>query len=116
MSLPWLLRVPANCRILGFVAVLVALTANHALAGLPLSESRTIPSANGKFLLVLLAPKEERNLPENPPIGISEEEIRGVARINTKRTTNRSVLPAKRAVSKRRFQGFALANSLLDHL
>jgi hypothetical protein len=56
-----LLRVPVDWRILGIAAALLALAASNGVAGLWASESRTVPSANGKYLLVLLLPDEERS-------------------------------------------------------
>lgn len=67
MSLPWLLRVCANFRVAAFSAALIALATSRALAGLPIPESRTIPSANGKFVLVLITPEDARDLSEDPP-------------------------------------------------
>jgi hypothetical protein len=56
-----LLRVPASCRISGFATALFVLAASNAVAGLWASDSRTVPSANRKYLLVLLLPDEERS-------------------------------------------------------
>jgi hypothetical protein len=55
------LRIPANYRISGFAAALLTLAASNAVAGLWASDSRTISSANGKYLLVLLLSQEERS-------------------------------------------------------
>lgn len=77
MSPPRLVRVSANSRILTFVAMLIVLAVSRAFAGLPVAESRTIASACGEFVLVLLAPEEDRDLCENPPMAATwtEEEI-----------------------------------------
>lgn len=51
----------AKCRISGIAAIFLALAASSAVAGLWPCVSRTIPSSNGKYLLVLLTPEDEKS-------------------------------------------------------
>lgn len=48
-------------RILGLAALVLALGVSSAIAGLGVSVSRTVVSPNGKYVLVLLTPDEERS-------------------------------------------------------